>query len=404
MVKRIVWVVLFLMVVLLIVSCDRVPTNPAQPLPSSDQTSDETGQAQVIDSEYLDDLGCFPVDCDLPPGMKELCQDYQAGSISWPASCTDMPGEACQTLCEREKANAPTALPMNTIDAYQVGWMEPVQLDDHFEDRLRPAFGWILPTVLIDNEDHLMFWYSLDLGQGGYTPTYYRYWDGDGLTEPHEWNALQGLYRFDSANNLHIVTNKDYGEENASLVHIIWDGTNFTQTTLFPDRLVQPFVLSNNLDIDEEDNLHLTFQDKSKGVLEVWYTRYDGLEWSEPINLSQSSENSRSPGLAVGKDGRVFLAWHEESEDAFVTGQTAPVMFTMYHGEAWSEPVTIPFTATFVEVQADKSGYAYIHTENKFVMWDGSKWEPHLPDSPTPGRLCPSVRSAEVRRQVCRCC
>jgi hypothetical protein len=253
--------------------------------------------------------------------------------------------------------------------------MEPIQLDDHIEDSLRPALGWTLPTVLIDNEDLVMFWYSLDLGQGQYLPSYYRYWDGDGLTEPHEWNTLQGLYRFDSSNNLHIIANKDYGEENATLVHIIWDGVNFTQTTLFPDRLVQPFVLSNNLDIDEEDNLHLTFQDKSKGVLEVWYTRYDGLEWSVPINLSQSSGNSISPGLAVGKEGMVFLAWHEESEDTFVTGQTAPVMFTTYDGEGWSEPEMIPFTATFVDIQADKRGFAYIHAENKLAVWDGSKWE-----------------------------
>jgi hypothetical protein len=373
--KRNVSVVLFLVSVFLITGCEKIPTISTQPQPPSNPTSGQADQSQSTDSEYLDDLGCFPVGCDLPPGMKELCQAYEAGSINWPSSCTEMPGEACQTLCEREKANAPTALPTTTIDAYEVGWMEPVQLDDNIEDSLRPALGWILPTILIDNEDHVMFWYSLDLGQGGYTPTYYRYWDGDGLTEPREWNALQGLYRFDSANNLHIIVNKDYGEENATLVHIIWDGVNFTQTTLFPDRLVQPCVLSNNLDIDEDDNLHLTFQDKSKGVMEVWYTRYDGLEWSEPINLSQSSGNSRSPSLAVGKDGMVFLAWHEESDDTFVTGQTAPVMFTMYDGETWSEPVDIPFTATFVDVQADKRGFAYIHAENKFVIWDGSKWE-----------------------------
>ncbi len=56
--------------------------------------------------DYLDDLGCFPVGCDLPPGMKELCQAFEASSVNWPASCSEMPGAACQALCTREKALA----------------------------------------------------------------------------------------------------------------------------------------------------------------------------------------------------------------------------------------------------------------------------------------------------------
>jgi hypothetical protein len=57
-----------------------------------------------MDVKYIDDLGCFPVGCNLPKGMKELCQNFESGMISWPASCNEMPGEQCKALCNREKA------------------------------------------------------------------------------------------------------------------------------------------------------------------------------------------------------------------------------------------------------------------------------------------------------------
>jgi hypothetical protein len=82
---------------MLLSSCGPLPQIPeiAPPKPA-----DEAGP----ETEYWDELECFPEDCDLPPGMKELCQAFAAGSISWPEDCAVMPGEACQTLCTQEKA------------------------------------------------------------------------------------------------------------------------------------------------------------------------------------------------------------------------------------------------------------------------------------------------------------
>jgi len=78
-----------------LMGCNKVPTIPAQPPPPSGQTTGGGNPNSASTADFLDDLGCFPVGCDLPPGMKELCQDYESGTITWPASCTDMPGEAC---------------------------------------------------------------------------------------------------------------------------------------------------------------------------------------------------------------------------------------------------------------------------------------------------------------------
>jgi sugar phosphate isomerase/epimerase len=80
--------------VILVNGCFKTP--PTQPSDSQIQSSED---------EFLDDLGCFPEDCSkLPPGMKELCEDYKSQNINWPADCSEMPTEACRELCEREKA------------------------------------------------------------------------------------------------------------------------------------------------------------------------------------------------------------------------------------------------------------------------------------------------------------
>lgn len=307
--------------------------------------------------------------------MKELCQAFEAGKINWPANCADMPGKACQALCEREKASAPISLAMTTVDGYQVGWMEPVVIDDNIGDALRPEHGWLSPMAILDSDDNVLMLYGIDLKSGQYSGTYVRYWDGENLSEPLEWAASRGPHVVDSKNTLHIIANESYFERDAALVHIRWEGTSFAKTTLFAGQFVQPCVFYHGLDIDEEDHLHLTFQDKSKGVTEVWYTRYDGAAWSEPVNLSQSPANSLSPSLAVGKDGMLYLAWHEEFEDASIVGQTAPVMFTYNDGDGWSQPIPSVLTGTFVEVEADQRGFAYVHAENQVVIWDGAAWD-----------------------------
>jgi hypothetical protein len=101
--------------VLLLSACaspDVAPTQSSDLSTTSTQPSDPvdptTEGPTALPSEwaFIDDLGCFPIGCDLPPGMKELCQAFEAGPVNWPLSCSEMPGEACQALCTREKALA----------------------------------------------------------------------------------------------------------------------------------------------------------------------------------------------------------------------------------------------------------------------------------------------------------
>ena len=104
--KFLIFIILLVMPgVILVNGCFPMP--PAQPADSQIQSSED---------EFLDNLGCFPKDCSkLPPGMKELCEDYKSGNINWPADCSEMPTEACRKLCEREKAKKENMEPVTFI-------------------------------------------------------------------------------------------------------------------------------------------------------------------------------------------------------------------------------------------------------------------------------------------------
>ncbi|MBN1159814.1 MAG: hypothetical protein JXA43_01085 [Candidatus Diapherotrites archaeon] len=101
---------------------------PAGPWPSppwcdySQAASGQTTQADTAQTDatqetlnYLDEYNCFPKDCNLPPGMKELCENYKAGTISWPADCNDFSEQKCRDLCESEKAKPTVTKPVTFI-------------------------------------------------------------------------------------------------------------------------------------------------------------------------------------------------------------------------------------------------------------------------------------------------
>lgn len=82
--------------------CPPVGPWPAPPWCQADKIAAAPVKPKI---GYADDLGCFPESCvGLPKGMKELCENFIAGNISWPADCKEMREAACQNLCQREKA------------------------------------------------------------------------------------------------------------------------------------------------------------------------------------------------------------------------------------------------------------------------------------------------------------
>ena len=318
----------------------------------------------------IDDLGCFPAGCDLPAGMKELCEAYQTGTISWPGNCSDMPGQACQALCEREKASMGIDLPTTVIDAYQVGWTQPIQIDDNIDDAWRIKHSWVLPAMDIDNQGLVHFWYNYSLGGGQFIPFYTRTWDGSQLSEAEEWPLYLANTVFDSQGNLHGVEPTNKGDADQSMTHVIRNGEQTTRQPLYPGQFVKPEVWK--LVIDEQDNLHMVFVELSSGLREVWYARYEDGVWLQAEKLSHSVNDSWWPTITVGQNGKIYASWHERSPE-FVGGSGLNIM-TVFDGQSWSKPEFIPLRSQGCDITADTLGNVHVMTEGYYTFWDGEKW------------------------------
>ncbi len=61
--------------------------------------------------------------------------------------------------------------------------------------------------------------------------------------------------------------------------------------------------------------------------------------WSEPVNISHTSNGSWFPDLAVDSLGNVHVVWCETT--AVTRGHLEQVYYSMYNGQTWSEPSDI---------------------------------------------------------------
>jgi len=91
--------------------------------------------------------------------------------------------------------------------------------------------------------------------------------------------------------------------------------------------------------VDSRGNVHLVYFGGPSYYepLDVFYIRQnDDEEWSEPVNLSNSSNNSIAPQVAIDYQDRLHVIWEEDGEG---NGRT---MYTMKEpNEDWTDPVYI---------------------------------------------------------------
>ena len=70
-----------------------------------------------------------------------------------------------------------------------------------------------------------------------------------------------------------------------------------------------------SLAVGPDDTVHLAFVNEIGDVYNVYYTRWQGTDWSKPPRkVSDTSSFSDSPDLAVGTDGHRHVVWTEDGQ------------------------------------------------------------------------------------------
>ena len=92
--------------------------------------------------------------------------------------------------------------------------------------------------------------------------------------------------------------------------------------------------------IDSQGNLHVIWERDTKTATDIYYTKFNGKNFSEPVSVSNSPEiGSVNPTVAV--DGRdiIYVFWGEFSEGMYVGD--VDIYYSFLEDGVWSEPKNI---------------------------------------------------------------
>lgn len=388
-------------------------------------------------AESIDDLGCFPKDCKLPAGMKELCENYAKGNIVWPADCSEMPFKSCKSLCEREKGKTtfdatgngcfppkgdcwryPDELSRERCEAYQSGqkvnWPascsnynnSPCQSLCESQKGEMPALEISTPVKLSNNpkayrgwpwphifsyKDRLIvqYWGVVNDWIGNYVIEK----EGETWTQPKELKAGPGT----------LVMGKDeiYLLNSAGmdgLFNLVVLDENFNQKKLIPiEPKHEKRLAAGPLGaIDSNGKLHFTWNTWINGEWGIKYATYDGNSVSNPMVIVTSSftqyEGGATPWVVIGKNDVVYIFWVQSPDGKDVEvyysyikeGKlTGPIDLTNdpVESDCWCRAFA---KGDEVHFFAQPCGIAHKPHLRHTIFKDGIKWKEETIEAPFP--------------------
>ena len=167
---------------------------------------------------------------------------------------------------------------------------------------------------------------------------YYSYKTDTGWTEPLNL-ATHGSTQYapdiciDSRGFIHVVWS-DYWPGNGDIYHKYYDGcvwSDYTNISSDPIDSGEPHIV-----VDSEDNLHVVWRQLSSSSMnnEIFYSKSDGIYWSEKINISQSTyQSSTQPGIALDSNDNPHVVWKQS-----IGGNFSEIGYSYFNGYNWSIP------------------------------------------------------------------
>ncbi len=143
---------------------------------------------------------------------------------------------------------------------------------------------------------------------------------------------------------------------------------------------------------------------------ELYYSRWDGAQWSAPGRITDNDLPDGRAALAAGPDGRALLVWLRDGDAQIETRGDWEVYFSQWNGAAWSVPAPVTSDpgaeAAQPAVAYDSTGRALavwshdadadlLTAEDRhlaYATWDGAAWSaPTVLSGWPPGALSPEV-------------
>lgn len=156
------------------------------------------------------------------------------------------------------------------------------------------------------------------------------------------------------------------------LTTLLFLGQAFAQTSpmVVADNVLtnSPLYYNHTPNIARSSNGDLVAVWKS-GEKQIVFSKYDPafMVWSPPVPLSNAGDRAEKAGIAADDSGNLYCVWQQRE----TSGQDYAIFFTKYDGVNWSDPVNL----TGNGVENEEASIMVDSNGNIFVAWndDGEK-------------------------------
>ncbi|MCK4420536.1 T9SS type A sorting domain-containing protein, partial [candidate division WOR-3 bacterium] len=143
--------------------------------------------------------------------------------------------------------------------------------------------------------------------------------------------------------------------------HKYYDGNNWSAVENVSDDGVASAWA--DVAVDSLGRIHLVWMDYAAGgvmdSIEIFYSRFDSISWTPPVNASRIVGGSVAPRVAIDRDNNPRAVW-EERKGGY------KVYYTYYDGIDWVNPVLVDTDASFTpDISVDKDNRVHIVWKHK---------------------------------------
>jgi len=265
-------------------------------------------------------------------GQELINISNNGGSSHYSSLCTDGSGNAQIAWHDDTSGND---------EIYYLKWNGTVWVDADGSGQgsaniSNDKWGSMYPSLRLDTSGNPhIAWKNYDISGDDYD-IYYLKWNGvawvdaDGsgqesinVSSNTEYSGYPSLF-LDSSGNPHIAWYDDTSGNN-DIYYLKWNGVAWVDADGSGQESIN---ISNNggdsltpsLYLDIGDNPHIAWKDYASRNYEIYYLKWNGIEWvdadgsgQESINISNTSGDSGNPSLYLDSSGNPHIAWSDAS-------------------------------------------------------------------------------------------
>lgn len=192
--------------------------------------------------------------------------------------------------------------------------------------------------IAMDNLGNIHVVWADNTTEKGEEEIFYSRSNGTGWSKPvNISNETQGrtpAIAIDHIGNPHVVwRGAIWGDRAEDIFYSRWDGISWSK----------PFNISKTgkgssrpaVAIDSLGNLYVVWSDASPGSYDIFYRRWNRTNWSNSINISNNAGTSLEPKMVTDNSGNIHVVWED------TTPGNSEIFYSHWNGTGWSNPVSV---------------------------------------------------------------